>query len=84
MKKILHVNQHNIRSNTKDGENRPVITVKTYKSNEYAHEAIIKTKEGVEIARIIYRQKIPLACGARVWIETYTETSDVELIRYDD
>ena len=36
MKAIIHINQHKIRSNAKTGEREPVITVKTYKSNEYA------------------------------------------------
>ena len=36
MKAKVHVNHHKIRSNAKTGEREPVITVKTYKSNEYA------------------------------------------------
>ena len=81
MKKIIHVNQHKIRHNTKNGTDEPVLTVKTYKDNDYAHEAILKTKEGVEIARIIYRPHKPLSCGARVWVEVDTNDIDVELIR---
>ena len=45
LKKIIHVNQHKIRHNTKNGTDEPVLTVKTYKENNYAHEAVIKTKE---------------------------------------
>ena len=41
MKKKIHVNQHIIRSNRKNNEREPVLTVKTYKSNDYCHEAII-------------------------------------------
>ena len=52
MKTIIHVNQHNIRAN-KDGENRPVLTCKTYKSNTYAHEAVILDSHGNEVAKII-------------------------------
>jgi hypothetical protein len=59
----------------------PVLTVKTYKQNDYAHEAIIRDKSGNEIARVIYRPHKPLSCGARCWIETNTDTSEVELIR---
>ena len=81
MKKIIHVNQHKIKHNTKHGTDEPVLTVKTYKDNDYAHEAILKTKEGVEIARIIYRPHKPLSCGARVWIEVDTNDVDVELVR---
>ena len=81
MKKIIHVNQHVTRNNTKEGTDEPVLTVKTYKENDYAHEAVIKTKEGKEVARIIYRPHDPLSCGARVWVETETKDVDVELIK---
>ena len=47
MKKIIHVNQHVIRRNTKNNTDEPVLTVKTYKENKYAHEAILKTKDGL-------------------------------------
>ena len=47
--------------------------MKTYKENSYAHEAVIKTKDGTEIARVVYRPHKPLGCGARVWIETESE-----------
>lgn len=81
MKKIIHVNQHVIRSNTKTGLDEPVLTVKTYKDNSYAHEAIIKTKDGEEVARVVYSPHKPLSCGARVWIETETNTVDVEIVK---
>ena len=81
MKKIIHVNQHKIRSNKKNNTDEPVLTVKTYKDNNYAHEAVLKTKDGVEIAKVIYRPHKPLSCGARVWIEVNTDNVDVELIR---
>ena len=80
MKKIIHVNQHVIRRNTKNGTDEPVLTVKTYKENNYAHEAILKTKDGVEFAKVIYSPHKPLSCGARVWIELDTDTTDVDLI----
>jgi hypothetical protein len=41
MKKKIHINQHVIRSNKKNGTNDPVITVKTSKSNTYANEVEI-------------------------------------------
>ena len=68
MIKRIHVNQHNIKANMKDGGNRPVITVKTYKSNTYAHEVEIKGD-----SKVVYRQDKPLSCGAKVWIETKGE-----------
>jgi len=83
VKKIIHVNQHVIRRNTKNKTFEPVLTVKTYKENNYAHEAIIMTKEGVELARVVYNPHKPLSCGARVWVETDTENTDVELVVHD-
>ena len=77
-KTIIHVNQHIIKSNTKKGENNPVLTCKTYNSNNYAYQAIIKDENGKEVARVIYSKDKPLSCGARVWIETKNE---VELIK---
>ena len=81
MKKIIHVNQHVIKRNTKNKTDDPVLSVKTYKDNNYAHEAIIRDKSGNEIARVIYRPHKPLSCGARCWIETDTESSEIELIK---
>ena len=78
MKTIIHVNQHIIKSNAKNDTNNPVLTCKTYKSNDYGHQAIIKDKDGNDVARIIYSKDKPLSCGARVWIETQNE---VEIIK---
>ena len=41
MKTIIHVNQHAIRRNINAADPEPVLTVKTYKSNTYAHEVAI-------------------------------------------
>lgn len=70
MKTIIHVNQHKIKSNSKNNEQEPVLTCKTYKSNEYAHTAIIYGQDGMEAARVVYSPDKPLSCGAKVWIET--------------
>ena len=70
MKTIIHVNQHVIKQNSKNNVNNPVITCKTYKSNNYAHEAIIYDDNGKEAAKVIYNPDKPLSCGAKVWIET--------------
>jgi len=70
MKKIIHINQHKIRSNQKTGEREPVITCKTYKDNIYAHSVSVMDKEGTEACKIVYSPDKPLSCGARVWIET--------------
>lgn len=61
----IHVNQHAVRRNAKQGTDDPVLTVKTYKSNEYANEVDITGP-----ARVVYRPDAPLSCGARVWIES--------------
>tara|TARA_R100000093_G_scaffold34769_1_gene18400 strand:- start:893 stop:1111 length:219 start_codon:yes stop_codon:yes gene_type:complete len=68
MKKIIHINQHVIRSNSKTGEREPVITVKTYKDNNYAHEVYVDGP-----CKIVYSPDKPLSCGAKVWIETQAE-----------
>ena len=67
----IHVNQHKIRANRKNGSNDPVLTVKTYKSTTYCHSVKINGP-----SKVVYRPNKPLDCGARVWIET---TSDVEV-----
>ena len=72
MKTIVHVNQHVIRANLKTGARDPVLTVKNYKENRYAHEVHI---EGP--STIVYSPDKALACGARVWIET---TSNVRIL----
>lgn len=65
MKTIVHVNQHVIRKNGKNGDNNPPLTVKTYKSNTYAHTVEISGP-----SRVVYSPDKPLSCGAKVWIET--------------
>lgn len=73
MKTIIHVNQHVIRANKKNGEENPVLTCKTYKENIYAKELEILDESGSVVAKVIYRPDKPLSCGARVWIETHHE-----------
>lgn len=73
MKTIVHVNQHKIRENLKQGTRQPVLTVKDYKTNRYATNAIVRDAEGNEVARVVYSPDKPLSCGARVWIETQLE-----------
>ena len=68
MKTKIHVNQHVIKRNRKTGESEPVLTVKTYRSNTYAHAVEINGP-----SRVIYRPDKPLNCGAHVWIETDSE-----------
>ena len=70
MKTIVHVNQHVIKANRRNGTDKPCLTVKTYKSNRYAMEAVVLGNDGEEVARIVYRPHKPLSCGAKLWIET--------------
>jgi hypothetical protein len=65
MKTKIHVNQHNIKHNNKSTDKKPVLTVKTYKSNTLTNEVYI---EGP--CKIVYSPDKPLSCGAKVWIET--------------
>lgn len=81
MKTVIHVNQHVIKRNAKQGERNPVLTVKTYKSNTYANEVVVYGQDGLPAARIVYRPTEPLSCGARVWIET---NNKVEAITQTD
>jgi hypothetical protein len=65
MKYYIHVNQHVIKRNAKTGEREPVLTVKSYRDNQYGHEVRI---DGPCVIR--YSPDKPLSCGARVWVET--------------
>lgn len=73
VKTIIHVNQHIIKSNRKNGADDPVITAKTYKSNDYGHVVEIDGP-----CKIIYRPEQPLSCGAHVWIETKSEVKVIK------
>jgi hypothetical protein len=72
MKTVIHVNQHVIKKNRKNGSNDPVLTCKTYKSNTYAHEVTIDGP-----SKIVYSPNKPLSCGAHVWIETESKVKTV-------
>ncbi len=75
---IIHVNQHIIKKNRKNNDKEPILTCKTYKTNEYGKEVIIYGKDGEEACRVIYRPNKPLSCGAEVWIETEHERVKIE------
>ena len=66
MKTRIHVNQHNIKYNTKNpDQKKPVLTVKTYKENRLGNEVVILGN-----SKVVYSPDKPLSCGAKVWIET--------------
>lgn len=68
MKTRIHVNQHVIKANRKTGATDPVLTVKTYKGNTYAHRVTINGP-----SQVVYSPGAPLSCGAEVWVETDSE-----------
>jgi hypothetical protein len=78
MKTIVHVNQHVVKANRVNGTNDPVLTVKTYKSNDYAHAVEIKGE-----SRIVYSPDKPLSCGAHVWLETHAPVIITKLDRME-
>jgi hypothetical protein len=65
MIKRIHVNMHVIRRNRRDSRTDPPLTVKTSRGNHKAVRVVISGP-----SEVIYRPEQPLACGARVWIET--------------
>lgn len=73
MKTIIHVNQHVIKANRKNGTQNPVLTVKTYKENKYAHEIEIEGS-----SKVCYSPDKPLSCGAHVWIETQSKVNIIQ------
>tara|TARA_R110000803_G_scaffold84087_2_gene150244 strand:+ start:4626 stop:4913 length:288 start_codon:yes stop_codon:yes gene_type:complete len=79
MKTRVHVNQHVVKANRKNNTNDPVLTVKTYKSNKYAHTVDINGP-----SKVVYRPEKPLSCGAHVWIEADSADivcdTDIEVI----
>tara|TARA_R110000803_G_scaffold74903_6_gene139159 strand:+ start:10907 stop:11146 length:240 start_codon:yes stop_codon:yes gene_type:complete len=77
MKTIIHVNQHKVKSNTKNNTEEPVLTCKTYKTNTYTNEVVIYGQDGLEAARVVYSPNKTLSCGARVWIETQNKVDTV-------
>ena len=81
LKKKIHVNQHMIKANAKQGLDNPVFTVKTSKSNNYGHSVVVHG-----MSELIYSPDKPLSCGAKVWIETtspvwvYNKQTKTEII----
>jgi hypothetical protein len=72
MKTYIHVNQHVIRANKKNGTDDPVITVKQGRKNTYGRRVQIHGP-----SEVIYsgNDKPILSCGARVVIVTESEVT---------
>ena len=68
--KRIHVNQHVIKANKKNGTKDPVLTIKTTGDNIKANHIMIG-----ENVRVCYSPESPLACGATIWIETTEQVS---------
>jgi hypothetical protein len=73
--KRIHVNQHIIRGNRRDGTNDPPITIKTSRANVRAHEVRIDGP-----SRLVYSPDKPLSCGARLWVETHATTTSIDVV----
>lgn len=75
MKKYIHVNQHVIRSNKKNNENNPVLSIKEGRKNTYCHRVKI-----LGPSEVVYsgNDKLLLPCGARVAIVTESEIEILE------
>jgi hypothetical protein len=73
-KTYIHVNQHVIRANRKNGTDDPVITVKQGSRNTYCSRVRV-----LGPSEVIYggNDRPLLSCGARVVIET---EADVEIV----
>ena len=78
MKTIIHVNQHVIKSNKKNNENKPVLTIKQGSKNTYGHKVIIDGP-----SEVVYNPDKPLSCGARVWIETSHNVTIIGAKKYE-
>ena len=64
----IHVNQNVIRSNRRHGTNNPPIGVIRGREKTYSNSVDILGE-----SRLVYAPDKPLACGARLWIETEAE-----------
>ena len=72
----IHVNQHIIKANAKNGENNPIFTIKQGGKNTYAYNVKV-----VGEMELVYSPDKPLSCGAKVWIET---RGDIEVDKSSD
>ena len=71
MKKVIHVNRFAIERNHKLQLDDAPLIVRTYKGAVRCHRVHISGP-----STLVYNEKKPLSCGARVWLET---TAPVEI-----
>ncbi len=81
-KTLVHVNQHNIKWNSKLAKDpdaqkclgdKPVLTVKDYTQNRKGNKAEVLDATGNVVGTFVYSPEKPLSCGAKVWFETTNE-----------
>jgi len=77
-KHIIHVNRQHIAMNAKDGNNRPVYTIKTGSKTRYAREVLIDGP-----SKMVYDGS-QLNCGARAWIETNSNLTLIDEMTYKE
>ncbi len=72
---MIHVNQHNIRSNIgkPPEELELVVSLKHCKRNDYGYDLYISGP-----CQIVYRPYNPAKCGAHLWINTYDPVQFVD------
>lgn len=75
----IHVNINNIRHNAKSGDTLPVCRVQSGMGHSYGDEVIIKGP-----SRLVYRPNDPLACGAKVWVETEADVDLLNVREYNE
>lgn len=66
--KRIHVNQHIIRANKRDGTKENVVTVQ-WRNKSYR----VQSANILGTSDVIYSPDKPLSCGAHVWVETKSE-----------
>lgn len=70
MKARVIVNRHKVRDNKKHGRNDPCISIRTYKSIEYAKEIGIQCPHCAEtVFKLLQDFENPVCSGATVWLE---------------
>ena len=75
--KRIHVDQLRIKSYIKTGEKLPCLTIQMATGPRKCRVLAVLDGEGNEVARLVESLDQPLACGARIWLET---TNEVKVI----
>ncbi len=77
---VIHINRQLIGKKMNDGEFAPVISVKCRRKNTYSSRVVIPGP-----CTIIYEFENPSSgCGARAWIETYSEPMPLNGCSYQE